>query len=159
MMEFLASLERSELSTMLRESGSIWAYPTVLTLHTMGLGVLVGAHWVLSLRLLGVGADVPLFVFRRLFRYMWLGFWINLVTGVLLFIQAATTKAVQRVFWVKLAFVFAGVALVLITRRVVYPRNRHQEMLGIPSHGRALALSAIVVWAAAITAGRLMAYF
>jgi hypothetical protein len=32
---------------------SIWGYPTVLTLHTMGLSVLVGASMMLDLRLLG----------------------------------------------------------------------------------------------------------
>ena len=40
-MELLASLENSGFGIWLRESPSIWAYPTVLTLHTLGLGVLV----------------------------------------------------------------------------------------------------------------------
>ena len=41
-MELLASLENSGFGIWLRESPSIWAYPAVLTLHTLGLGVLVG---------------------------------------------------------------------------------------------------------------------
>jgi hypothetical protein len=60
MMEFLSSLEGSAFGTWLRESGSIWAYPAVLTLHTMGLGVLVGASTVLDLRLLGWAPRIPL---------------------------------------------------------------------------------------------------
>ena len=37
-----AWLEGSALGVWTRESPSIWAYPTILTLHTVGLGVLVG---------------------------------------------------------------------------------------------------------------------
>jgi hypothetical protein len=37
------------------ESDSVWAYPTVLMLHTVGLGWLVGLNTVVNLRLLGVG--------------------------------------------------------------------------------------------------------
>ena len=39
-MEWLATIEGSAVSTWVRESGSIWAYPTILTLHTFGLGIL-----------------------------------------------------------------------------------------------------------------------
>jgi hypothetical protein len=47
MMNLLASLEATGFASWLRESGSIWGYPTVLTLHTLGLGVLVGASTVI----------------------------------------------------------------------------------------------------------------
>src|SRR5690242_180916 len=117
MTALLFAIEHSGFSTWLRESGSIWAYPTVLTLHTIGLGVLVGGHWVISLRLLGQGRDVPLATFAGLFKYMWGGFWINLITGVLLLGADATTKATQTVFFVKMAFVIAGVVLVTVMRR------------------------------------------
>ena len=158
MMEWLGTIEGSAFSTWLRESGSIWAYPTVLTLHTVGLGILVGAHWVLALRFLGAGAEVPPSAFERLFRYMWAGFSINLASGTMLLAADAATKASQRVFWVKMAFVLAGVVLVWVTRRSIYPRGHQLDTTGIPSHGRRLAVAAFVVWIGAITAGRLMAY-
>ena len=50
-MEFLSTLESSGFSTWLRESNSIWGYPMILTLHTVGLALLVGANTVLDLRL------------------------------------------------------------------------------------------------------------
>lgn len=158
MTEFLASIEGSGFSTWLRESGSIWAYPTVLTLHTIGLGVLVGGHWVLSLRLLGQGPDVPLSTFEGLFKYMWAGFWINLITGVMLLAADATTKSTQRVFFVKMAFVIIGVALLVVMRRRLYPRGVATAAVQVPPSGRSLAWSSIGVWCAAIVAGRLMAY-
>ncbi len=158
MTEFLSSIEGSGFSTWLRESGSIWAYPTVLTLHTIGLGVLVGGHWVISLRLLGQGRDIPLATFQGLFKYMWAGFWINLATGLMLLGADATTKATQTVFFVKMAFVIVGVVLVGVMRRTLYPGGLPVEEPRVAPAGRRLAWSSITVWCAAIVAGRLMAY-
>jgi len=41
-MQFLASLEHSAFGTWVREAPTIWAYPTVLFLHTVDLAFLVG---------------------------------------------------------------------------------------------------------------------
>jgi hypothetical protein len=49
------------------ESSSVWAYPTVLMLHTVGLGWLVGLNTVVNLRLLGVGKRVPFATFEKFF--------------------------------------------------------------------------------------------
>ena len=38
------SLEATSLSTWLRESPSLWAFPFVLILHTVGLAFFVGAN-------------------------------------------------------------------------------------------------------------------
>jgi len=53
-------LSKSSFSTWLLSSNSIWAYPTVLTLHTFGMMVLVGAALMIDLRLLGFGRGIPL---------------------------------------------------------------------------------------------------
>src|SRR5688572_2935656 len=57
-MSFLIWLQESPFGLWVAES--IWAYPIILTLHTVGFGVLVGTSAFLDLRLLGVGAGVPL---------------------------------------------------------------------------------------------------
>ena len=51
MMDFAMWLESSAVGVWTRESPSIWAYPTVLTLHTVGLGVLVGANAVIDFKI------------------------------------------------------------------------------------------------------------
>ena len=43
MTDRLLWLEQSALPTGVRESDSLWSFPTMLTLHTLELGVLVGA--------------------------------------------------------------------------------------------------------------------
>lgn len=156
MMDMLTALENSRFSEWLLGSPSIWAYPTVLTLHTVGLGVLVGANWVLDLRLLGVAPGIPLQAMEKLFRWMWIGFWINAVSGVMLFAGEATTKGTTWLFMVKLALVALGVVIIVFTRRSVYGRGG--ETPRVDGRVRALAVASLVVWVAAIAAGRYMAY-
>ena len=74
MMQLLAWLEGTGMSTWIREADSIWAYPTILTLHTIGLGVLGGSAAILDLRLLGIGGRASLAPMQTLFRLMWIGF-------------------------------------------------------------------------------------
>lgn len=156
MMDTLKALEDSGFSTWLKGSPSIWAYPTVLTLHTVGLGVLVGANWVLDLRLLGVARSIPLAALAKLFRVMWIGFWINAVSGVLLFAADATTKGTTWLFMLKLAFVAVGVIVIVLTRRSVYGQGI--ETPRVNTSAKLLAATSLIVWIAAIAAGRYMAY-
>jgi hypothetical protein len=90
-MGILVWLESLPISVWVHESPSVWAQPTVLTLHTMGMGVLVGASWVLDLRLLGISRNIPLSAFRWVFPAVAVSLIVNIATGVLLFAQRATT--------------------------------------------------------------------
>lgn len=155
-MDLLAWLQNTALSTWLRESESIWALPTALTVHTLGLAVLVGASWVVDLRLLGVASRVPLVPLQPFFRVMWIGFWINAVTGTLLFAADATRKGTSVTFLLKMIFVAIGVATMVLIKRNLYGRNGDAPTVG--RNTKLLAAASLVVWAAAITAGRLLAY-
>ena len=149
-------IETSQLGLWLRESPSVWAFPTVLTLHTIGLAVLIGASWVLDLRLLGVGRDVPLAAFRWVFPTIAAGLVVNLLTGVLLFIKNATTWGAAVPFFVKMALVVASVATLVPIRSLVLNSGDQQREVG--GNARLLAVVSILAWAAAVTAGRLLAY-
>jgi hypothetical protein len=156
MMELLATLENSGFGSWLRESPSIWAYPAVLTLHTVGLGVLVGANAVLDLRLLGWGRQIPLAALERLFPAMWIGFWVNALSGVALFVADATTKGTTWIFLSKLALIVVGVVVLLSLRRTVY--GRHEASAIESPRARALAAASLALWFLAIVTGRYMAY-
>src|SRR5579871_1209798 len=106
-MGFLVWLEALPLSVWVHESPSIWAQPTVMTLHTMGMGVLVGACWILDLRLLGVIPTVPLSAFRWVFRAVAISLGVNVVTGVLLFMARATLWGTAFPFGLKILLVIA----------------------------------------------------
>jgi hypothetical protein len=156
MMDFLASVESTEFASWLRESGSIWAYPAVLTLHTLGLGVLVGASAVVDLRLLGAASQMPLEPLRRLFPIMWAGVWVNAISGVLLFMTDATTKGTTAVFMAKLGIIVLAVIVLMTIRRSVFAHNPVSS--DAPMTAKALAAVSLALWLAAIITGRYMAY-
>ena len=145
----LAQLEQSGLAVWIRESGVLYGYPLILFLHTLGMGTLVGLNSAIDLRLLGIGAGIPLESLKKLFRVMWAGFALNALTGSLLFIADATKHASNPAFYVKLTFIaFALVALARIWRRVFCGQGS----------GKLLALTSLACWFVALSAGRLMAY-
>jgi len=155
-MAVLSWLEASGVSTWVREGETIWAYPTILTLHTFGMGLLVGASAVVDLRLLGIGRRVPLAPLRSLFTVAWGGFWLNLVTGSLLFAADATRRGTDPLFFTKLVFVAIGVATVVSIQRSMSnaPGNP------VPGGGseKVMAAVSLAAWIAAVTSGRLLAY-
>jgi hypothetical protein len=155
MTDLMASIEASGFSTWLRESPSIWAYPTVLTLHTVGLGVLVGANWMVDLRVLGFARAIPGSVLTRAFPIMWAGFWLNAATGVLLFV-ADPAKATTTIFAWKLAIIAVGVMFVIALKRTLYGRGTDMDQTSIGV--KLVAAASLVLWVAAIGTGRWMAY-
>ena len=150
----MAWLEGTGLARWVRESPSLWAYPTVLTLHTVGLGIVVGASAVVDFRLLGYARRVRLAALAPLFALITWGFLLNATTGVMLFIADATTKSKQPVFYVKLTMIFIALWCTFATRRIV----RVDGATSGSRSGAMLALASLLLWAGAITAGRLMAY-
>jgi hypothetical protein len=128
----------------------------VLTLHTLGLGVLVGGNAVLDLRLLGFGKAIPLAPLERLFPIMWIGFWVNALSGVALFVGDATTKGTTWLFMTKLAIIVVGVGLLRALRRTVYGRG--DAGIVETRASRMLAAGSLAVWFLAIVTGRYMAY-
>src|SRR5688572_13466043 len=159
----LSWLESTSLAVWLGESPSVWAHPTVLTLHTAGLAVLVGACWVLDLRLLGINRHVPLTAFRWVFPVVAIGLTVNIVTGVLLFIKNATTWGTAVPFLVKMCLVAASVATLVPIRAHVLRGDAVGVGPAEPPRARAgavrlWAVASILFWSAAVTAGRLLAY-
>jgi hypothetical protein len=150
-------IETSALSRWLRESTSLWAFPFVLILHSVGLAFLVGANVAIDARTLGLAAGVPLTSMERYFTVMWLGFWVNAVSGVLLLIAYPTKALTNPLFFVKLALIAAGLAMAQPIRRGMRPGAPSAESAPSPRVKLAAAAS-LLCWAASITSGRLLAY-
>jgi len=83
---FFIWLETTALSVWVREATEVYAFPSILSLHTIGMGFVAGMSAAMNLRILGVAAFVPLMEFKRFFPVLWAGFWLNAVSGVVLLI-------------------------------------------------------------------------
>jgi hypothetical protein len=152
---FLEWLQHLPIFVTIAESGSIWGYPTILVLHTIGFALVVGSALVVNARLLGLGRLAPLSAFGLLFPIMWAGFTVNAISGFILFAIAATVKATQAIFWIKLSLVATALAVTVPIVRIVKGGEEHGA---VPARGRVLAVVSLVTWTGAIAAGRLMAY-
>lgn len=157
MMEILSRLEQLPFFMWVLQSGSIWAYPTILTVHTIGMGILAGIAAVINMRLLGIGSTTPIKPLERLYPLMWSGFWINLVTGTILLIADATTKLTNPDFYVKMVFVILGVVVLKVMRRKVFG-DPDLDKAPVSGSAKGLAWASLACWLGAITAGRLLAY-
>ncbi len=154
---FFAWLEQTGLSVWVRESPSLWAFPTVLIFHAVGMGFLAGANVAIDLRLLGVAARLQLAPMERFFPVLWFGLWVNVVSGVLLLIAYPTKALTNPVFYVKLSCI--ALALVVLRQiRIQVFRDPALDRQPLPRRSKMLAATSILLWAGAITAGRLLAY-
>ena len=155
-MAFFRSLQNSAFTEWFLGSDSIWTYPTVLTLHTVGMAILVGASFVIHLRVLQIAPDIPLRRLLPLYRFIWIGFAINLLSGLALFVTEAADRVVDPVFYLKMASIAAALWLgVIVKRRAIDPEGASDVATGL---SRSMAAASLALWTIAIVAGRLMAY-
>jgi hypothetical protein len=156
-MDTLIWLQESALAQWVGSAPTLLAYPTILTLHTAGMSVVVGTCAVLDLRILGVAAGIPFTTLKRAPLFVWSGFAVNALTGALLFLPAAEQKTTQTAFFIKLVLIALALLAYGRIRRLVF---RHSVEAGAPMsiEARALALLSLMLWTGATVAGRLMAY-
>jgi hypothetical protein len=155
-MAFLTWLSQSAPAVWARESESVWGYPTILFLHTFGLALLVGFSTAIDFRILGFTNKLPLAPLDRFFRMIWLGFWINAISGAALLIMSPA-KLGNPAFGIKMVLIALGVLDTLWMKRSAFRQVESGAVMASPL-GKALAAGSLVMWAGAITAGRLMAY-
>ena len=156
-MEFLGWLESTDLSMWIREEPTVWAFPTVISCHTVGMGLVAGISAAIDLRILGVAPGVPLMETKKFLPFLWFGFWLNAISGVGLLIAYPTKAVTNPVFYLKLVFIALALVFVRMIQKRVYS-DPQLDRKPVPREGRKLAIASLVCWAGAITAGRLLAY-
>ena len=154
-MDFLAQLEQTGFCTWVRESTSLFAFPGILLLHTIGMGLVVGINAGIDLRILGMAPAIPLAPLERFFPVFWVGFWVNAVTGTILLAADASTKMANPDFYVKMVFIALALVNVRMQRTTTF---RLLDKRPLTTMDKVLAVTSIFFWLGAITAGRLMAY-
>jgi hypothetical protein len=150
MIEFFTWLEATSLSVWLRES--MIGFPLSLVMHALGMAFLVGVHFLLDLRILGVARNVPLLLIQRFFPLMWFSFFLALFSGLLLLLAYPAKGLTNPVFYSKLVLI----ALALFLGIVLARRTGTGSILS--SNSRLLALLSLSLWAMVIMLGRLLAY-
>ena len=167
--------QNNEVSVFIREFPSVFGFPTILFLHTLGLAMVAGVSIAIDLWILrGATAGAPLHLLG-LTRTMWLGFGINLVSGLALLLAYPAKALTNGVFYLKMALVLLGVYVAVRINREIAARGRklHPAFAALPPSmagaatgavlsmgfdARRWATVSLMLWAAATVTGRLLAY-
>ena len=176
-MSFLVWLEQTAVSVWIRETPTLWGFPFILFLHTLGLGVVAGLSVALNVWVLKLAQRSPTTPLAPVFPAIWIGFTVALASGVLLLIAYPTKALTDWVFYLKIALIVAALAqLQRLRRRVFGPGAGVGDVRGgepAAAAGaapapvtaayrdpalRASAVVAIALWIGAVVTGRFLAY-
>ena len=155
---FFIWLESGDLSMWVRgESGWHMAFPIIISFHALGMGFLVGVALAINARILGAAKAIPLTLLKKFMPVAMLALLINAVSGILLLIGYPTKALTNPVFYIKLLCI----ALALWNPRwftTAILANPVYDTGAVPKRAKKLAIISTLLWAAAIVAGRLLAY-
>ncbi len=133
-------------------------YPYILTLHSIGMALLVGLLTVIDMRVLGIGTALPIPALRRFMGVVWLGFWVNAFSGTFLFLIAPDKLIHSNLFRVKLSLIAAGLVLGAILNSSLLSRGDEYGGGSPTLQNRVVAALSLACWIGAIFAGRWLAY-
>ncbi len=146
-------------SVALWVGGSLWGYPAMLSLHAVGLAIVVGIFAMRDLRLLGLFPAIAPQAFLGLSKLGWVGFIVNAVSGIMLFTSQAVTFAGSAAFLIKLGCIVAAMVLAgIIQSRLRVAVEAQSGAPVISASTRTIAAISLSLWMSAIIAGRLIAY-
>ena len=154
-------IEQSTLGHFMRDF-SLWVYPIVNLAHILGVASLFGAILVTDLRLLGLWRRVPLApLASATVPVAKAGFLLAATTGAGLLATKATEYAGNPYLLIKFAAIALGLVNVLVLNLSAAWRARRERNLSQAEERRLAVIGGISLacWLAAISAGRLIAYW
>jgi hypothetical protein len=136
-----------------------WVYPLVNLAHLLGVALLLGAIAALDLRLVGLWPETPVATLARAtVPVASTGLALALLTGPALLAVRATEYVENPFLWTKFAAVAIGLANLAALHRSAAWRGGD----GGGHHRRRFALAgglSLAAWVAAVSAGRMIAYW
>lgn len=137
-----------------------WGWPTVESLHFIGLATLLGTVGLLDLRILGVGRGVSMASLYRLVPFGVAAFGLSFLTGSMFFVTMPDQYLFNPAFQLKLCFMaIAGLntaAFYVIAARNIDAAKPDDVA---PWSAKIVALISLLCWTAVIVLGRVITIF
>jgi hypothetical protein len=152
-------LEHTPVGTAVRES--LWLFPTIETLHLFGIVLLVGSTSALDLRLLGLSLRNQSVskVVARLLPWAWVGFTVQIVTGILLFSSEAAKLYTNPAFRLKMLMILlAGVNAMVLHGTAYRSVDKWDDAPSTPIGAKVAGALSILFWFGIVAAGRWIAF-
>jgi len=156
-MPFLEWLQQTWVGTLVAES--LWGYPLLETIHSIGMAMMIGSLGLTNLRVLGYKPELPLLDVRQLLPLAWIGFTMNAISGTLLFTSDAVHFWDSYTFRVKMILItLGGINASLLGQRVFREAAAAGPAPPPAVSTKWIAFSSLIFWFGAVIAGRLIAY-
>ena len=135
-------------------------WPLVLSMHAIGLSIIVGVMFALNLRLFGLFKPIPLTSLHDLMAIGWIGIALNVFSGLSLFMAQATFYVTDSpAFLVKITFVILAIGGLYHMQKLLKRDAASWEAAGaVPRQGVVLAGSLLAFLTITVVTGRLIAY-
>jgi len=162
--QFAEWLSTTFLSVFIQNHNG-WTIPAIQSIHIVGIATVLGAVFMIDLRLLGwAGTDQTLRQTTNRFG-PWLtgSLWLMLATGVLMVIGEPVRELITFSFWLKMFLVAVGAVIAAVFLRTVRKHEQRWEEMLVHQDAkrravRWFAVFTFLIWAVIIILGRLIAY-
>lgn len=159
----VGAIEGSALGQAMRQW--LWLYPSVETVHIVGIGLLFGSIAVFDLRLIGFSRKISV---RTLARHVlpWTAasFLLIVPSGLMMFTAHATEFIDSPVFVLKMCLIMAAGVNAALFHTIAFRTadvwdSEEMRKLPPPPSARAAGAMSLLIWISVIACGRLLAYF
>jgi hypothetical protein len=138
---------------------SAWAFPFLQSWHFVGMTMLLGVVGAIDLRVLGVARAIPLAPLHRFLPLAFVGFGINLITGICFFCHDPWVYAFNISFRIKMLLILlAGLNALWFRLGVFLDLERWGPGIEASPLAKIISALSILIWLGVITAGRYIAF-
>jgi len=138
-----------------------WLWPTLETLHFLGLSLLFATIGVFDLRVLGIGKAIPPGALHRLIPIGIAGYAVNVLTGITFFSGFPEQYFYNPAFWWKGTFM--AIAGINVAAFYLTSSFREVQMLpagaDAPFRAKIIAGTSLGAWCAVLICGRLLTFY
>jgi hypothetical protein len=138
-----------------------WLWPTLESLHFIGLSVLFATVGVFDLRVLGLAKAIPPGTLHRLIPIGIAGYAVNVLTGTMFFSGFPEQYFYNPAFWWKGTFM--AIAAINVALFYLTPEFRQVKMLpagaDAPVRAKLIAGTSLAAWSLVLICGRLLTFY
>jgi len=136
-----------------------WGWPTMESIHFLGLSMLVGCVGAFDLRLLGVGKRIPIAALHKLIPFGLLGFAINITSGSMFLLTEPDQYIYNPAFQFKVLFIGIAGLNALLFYVTSWGRVNADGTINAPRAGKTAAMISLSIWIGVIVCGRLLTFY
>lgn len=157
MESFVQAIEGTALNQWIL--GSAWAWPIMEILHFIGLSLLLGSLLVIDLRLAGFFRKIDITATHKLLPLTFLGFAINLTTGIMFVIGDPYRYTANIGFWWKMSLLLiAGLNALWFWWKINPVMPSWDAHADTPALAKMIAWISLTSWFGVLLFGRLIPY-